>query len=371
MNRKLLAIFLLIIVTLNACSVEVSDPQATTAPATEASQPSTPEGNEQSPPSPTAETSGLDSRGEPPWEELGYAGKLYYVGFKADRPNLLSLDLTNGDETIIFEPPEHAWLSEVAASPDGTQLLLAYGPPPEAGQVQFGFTDLYIMPADGSTGPQPLLVRVDPSETYFNISWPVEEWIYYAHFSPSADEDGVVTYLSQIERMQVPTGHVEVLAKSAAWPRASRDGSMVVYVTDENEFILAEPDGSNPQQLLDPAQFTAIDAPLFTPDNSLICFSAVESSTAMAPTFWDWLLGVKVASAHSVPSDWWCMALDGSSRPSKITHLNAIGLYGDFDISGQHWAFVSSEGINMMKPDGSDLRRLKDIPTTGTVDWVP
>ncbi len=80
---------------------------------------------------------------------------------------------------------------------------------------------------------------------------------------------------------------------------------------------------------------------------------------------------MKVASAHGVPSDWYCIPLDGSGEPKQITHLNAIGLYGDFDISGQLWAFVSSEGVNMMNSDGSDLRRLKDIPTTGTVDWAP
>jgi Tol biopolymer transport system component len=293
------------------------------------------------------------------------------VGFKADRPNLLELDLSNGEEATVFEPPDNAWLSEVAASPGGSQLLLAYGPPPDAGQVQFGFTDLYVMPADGSAEPQPLLSRADPSETYFNISWPVEEWIYYAHFAPSADEEGIVTYFSQVERMQVASGQVEVLADSAAWPRVSRDGSLLAYVTDENEFMLTGADGANPQSLLDSALFTAIDAPLFSPDNSLICFSAVEASTALSPGFWDWLLGVKVASAHGVPSDWYCRPLDGSGEPKQITHLNAIGLYGDFDISGQHWAFVSSEGVNMMNSDGSDLRRLKDIPTTGSVDWVP
>jgi len=370
-RRKWLALYLMIVVLISACSVEVSDQPAATTEAAESGEPPTPETNDQDQASPTVEVSEPPSDGEPLLQELDLEGKLYYVGFKADRPNLLTLDLFTGEETTLFTPPENAWLSEVAASPDGSQLLLAYGPPPEAGQVQFGFTDLFVMPADASAEPQPLLRREDPSETYFNISWPLEDWIYYAHFSPTADEDGIVTYLSQVERLQVANGQVEVLAEAAAWPRASRDGSLLAYITDQNEFMLASADGSDPRTLLDPALFEAVDAPLFSPDNSRICFSAVESSTALSPSIWDRLLGVKVASAHSVPSDWYCMPLDGSEEPNQVTHLNAIGLYGDFDPSGQNWAFVSSEGVNMMKADGSDLRRLKDIPTTGTVDWVP
>ena len=371
MNKKWLAILLMISIFLSACSVEVSDQLAATLAATDVSESPTTEGNNQGHASPTPEANKPAVEGELHWQELALEGMLYYVGFKADRPNLLTLDLSDGEENTVFVPPENAWLSEVAASPDGSQLLLAYGPPPEAGQVQFGFTDLYVMPADGSAEPQPLLTRADPSETYFNISWPVEDWVYYAHFTPLADDDGIITYLSQVERLQVASGQVEDLAIGAAWPRVSRDGTLLAYVTDENEFILAAADGTDPKRLLDPALFEAVDAPLFSPDNSLICFSAVEPSTALSSGFWDRLLGVKVASAHSVPSDWYCRPLDGSEAPEQVTHLNAIGLYGDFDPTGQNWAFVSSDGVNMMKADGSELRRLKDIPTTGSVDWVP
>jgi Tol biopolymer transport system component len=298
-------------------------------------------------------------------------GQLVFVGFVDQRPKLIRLDLQSGEETILFDPTESAWLSEVAVSPDGSQLLLAYSPPPEGGQIQYGFTGLYTMPADGSAEPQSLVQRADPSESYFNISWPLDEYLYYAHFTPTVDDEGFIFYGSQIERLHLPSDQVEVLAKNAAWPRLSQDGLLLAYVTEDNDFLLADPDGSNPQPILDQQTFSAVDAPLFSPDGIHICFSAVTPSTAARPSLVDRLLGVGVAQAHSVPSDWYCQPVDGSGEPQRLTELNAIGLYGDFDQTGVQMAFLTAAGVYLMNADGSDLTQLREIATTGTINWLP
>lgn len=322
-------------------------------------------------PSTLSEDSEAISTADQPEIDPDLSGALYYIGFVSQRQDLLRLDLETGEQTTLFDPPEDAWLSELAVSPDGSQILLAYGPPPGEGEIQFGFTDLFLMPADGSNEPTPLLQREDPSESYFNVSWPVDDIIYYAHFAPSVDDLGAITYSSQVERHHLASGQTEILAPGAAWPRLSRDGTMLAFVTEENDFLLADADGSNPRPILDPERFSAVDAPLFSPDNRLICFSAVTPTTASRPSFWERLVGVEVAQAHSVPSDWWCMPVDGSGEPQRLTNLNAIGLYGDFDGSGQHLAFISAAGVYVMGSDGSDLTQLREIPTTGTIDWVP
>jgi hypothetical protein len=364
--------FLVIAALLAACSTEISDQPAANTPIPAEATVSTPPSPAVATPTPAArETVGPAPSDAPPSPGLDLSGSLYYIGFDGQQQKLFKLDLFSGQETIFFAPPENAWLSEVAVSPDGSQILLAYSPPPEGGQIQYGFTDLYLMPADGSGEPTPLLQRVDPSETFFNLSWPVDDAIYYAHFSPSVDDSGIITYASQIERLRYPDGSVEVLAKDAAWPRLSDDGAMLAYVTEDNEFILAGADGSDPRPILDPETFSAVDAPLFSPDGSLICFSAVEPSTASLPSLWDRLLGVKLAFAHSVPSDWWCMTVDGSGDPQRLTNLNAIGLSGDFDDGGQHMAFVTAAGVHVMNQDGTGILQLRDIVTTGTIDWVP
>lgn len=368
MTKKGLILILMLGFLATACSNGGSDEPAEVPETTAAEAPETT--TAEAPTRPSEDSEALSAE-EQPEIAPDLSGALYYIGFVNQRQDLLRLDLETGEQTTLFDPPEDAWLSELAVSPDGSQILLAYGPPPGEGEIQFGFTDLFLMPADGSSAPTPLLQREDPSESYFNVSWPVDDIIYYAHFAPSVDDLGAITYSSQVERHHLVNGQTEVLAPGAAWPRLSRDDTMLAYVTEENDFLLAGADGSSPRPILDPERFSAVDAPLFSPDNSLICFSAVSPSTASLPSFWDRLVGVDVAQAHSVPSDWWCMPVDGSGEPQRLTNLDAIGLYGDFDEGGQHLAFISAAGVYVMGPDGSDLTQLQEIPTTGTIDWVP
>jgi hypothetical protein len=298
-------------------------------------------------------------------------GRLYYIGFDNQQQHLFTLNLASGEETSLMTVPQDAWLSEVAASPAGDRLLLAYAPSPEGNQVQYGFTALYVMPADASAEPQLLVPQEDPSETFFNISWPLDDVIYYAHFTPSIDDAGVVLYASRVERAFLPGAEVEVLVKDAAWPRLSGDGQRLLYVTEPGELMLAAADGSSPELLLDTTTFSAVDAPLFSPDGDLVYFSAVdlESSASLSPL--DRLLGVKVAQAHSVPSDWWRMPAAAGSPLERLTAIDKIGLYGDFDAAGQQLFFVAADGVYAMAPSGEALRQLVLIPTTATIDWTP
>jgi hypothetical protein len=355
-----------------ACSSTDSQQTAASTPlAMETRADAQPDLTPSPPAAPAAGGTSTDPAVLPSGADQELSGQLYFVGYVDQRPKLIRLDLQSGEESILFDPPGSAWLSEVAVSPDGGHLLLAYSPPPEGGQIQYGFTGLYTMPADGSTEPQSLVERADPSETYFNISWPLDEYLYYAHFTPTVDDEGFIFYGSQVERLHLPSDRVEILAEDAAWPRLSRDGSLLAYVTEDNDFLLADPDGSDPHPILDQEAFSAVDAPLFSPDGVLICFSAVLPSTAARPSLVDRLLGVEVAQAHSVPSDWYCLPLDGGGEPQRLTELNAVGLYGDFDQTGERIVFLTAAGIYLMNADGSDLTQIREVPATGTINWLP
>jgi Tol biopolymer transport system component len=354
---------------LAGCSIEVSEqsPPVNTLP----------------PPSQTATPTGqpatLPDATTPAEEEAGPAGLLYFVGIDQEQQKLLTLNMATGEEAILFEPPENAWLSEVAVSPDGSQLVLAYAPPPPEGEVQFGFTDLYLMPADASQEPMPLLLRADLSEAYFNVTWPTEEYIYFSHVAPTTDDLGTVIYSSQIERLRYPQGDTELLVPAASWPRLSYDGAKLAYVNDELELIVAEPDGSNPKIALGSDVFEAVDAPLFSRDGEYLYFSAVgtPSNTAAGiaaepiSSLWEQLLGVRVASAHGVPSDWWRTPAVGNGGSERLTDIEAIGLYGDFNLDGSWLAFISSSGVYLMRPDGGDVQQIREIVAIGTIDWVP
>jgi Tol biopolymer transport system component len=366
MKGKHLGILLTLILLLVACTIEVSEQDSRESP---------PTSGEKEAESDQQDSDGRDGEGEPGSTSISsdpnLTGHLYYLALVGEEQQLLSLDLKSGDETVIFTAPEMGWLNGAAVSPDGEQIVLSYSAPPEQGQIQFGFTDLHLMPVDGSTGPEPLITKEDPSEAFFNVSWPLEDTIYYAHVVPSADESGVVTYGSQIERIDVNSGESEILMADAAWPRLGYDNLNLAFVNNDQELIISKADGSDPEELFDANRFSAIDAPLFSRDGDVICFSAVPPLPESARSIWDQLMGVKMAEAHSVPSDWWCLSLDGSEDMVQMTDLGAIGLYGDFSEDGTHIAFIASDGVYIMQPDGSDLRKIKEVNAFGTLDWVP
>jgi hypothetical protein len=82
-------------------------------------------------------------------------------------------------------------------------------------------------------------------------------------------------------------------------------------------------------------------------------------------------MGVKIASAHNGPSDWWRMPADGSGTPERLTNIYEIGMYGDFGPDERYIAFITASGVQIMNPDGTGVFRLKSIAATGTMNWVP
>jgi Tol biopolymer transport system component len=349
---------------------------ATSPPATESADDATPASDEapaaQTPAeeTPAAETPEAAEETLPPpaWAALELTGEVVFIAYDdAQRQHIYKLDLETGALLSLFEAPEGTLITDVAASPDGTQLVFAYAPPVPEGEVQFGFTDLYVMPADGSAEPAPILERTDDTETFFNLSWPMDDYFYYAHFSPGVGDLGETVYQSRVERYQISTGVSEVLADVGTWPRVSRDGTRLAYVNDTNDMLLADVDGSNASVLIAGASFPAVDAPLFSLDSSCLFFSAVEPEQTLS--WFDRLLGVRVAEAHNVPSDWWCQPMEGGEA-QRLTNLYEVGMYGDISEDGTHVAFLTTNGIHVMNPDGSGVFRLLEIPATGTLNWI-
>jgi Tol biopolymer transport system component len=366
MSGKNYGVWLALLILLVGCSTDNSEKNA--GESTAAQEENVSDANEEDTNNGEVEE---ESTASTSLDVLDLTGKLYYLALVGDRQQLLSLDLTSGEEEVVFAVPEFGWLSGAAVSPDGEQIVLSYSAPPEEGQVQFGFTDLYLMPADGSKEPTALIRKEDPSEAFFNVSWPIDDTIYYAHVAPNVDESGVVLYRSQIERIDISSGERELVDEGAAWPRMADDRSALAFVNDELELIVSAIDGSDPEIILDSNRFTAIDAPLISPGNDKVCFSAVNPQPESTGLIWDRLLGVNKAEAHGVPSDWWCLSLDGSEDLVRLTNLNALGLYGDFSEDGSYLAFISSDGVYIMRSDGSDLQSIRDINAFGTLEWVP
>ncbi|HEX2696632.1 MAG TPA: hypothetical protein VHM28_02920 [Anaerolineales bacterium] len=281
-----------------------------------------------------------------------------------------SVDLATGTIAPIFKAPGGGWIDSASASPDGQELIISYQPSGDSGQA-----GLYILPLDGSKPPQLLFPQLSTDDRYYQALWSVDgKYIYFSH----ANYQNSTSY--EIMRMKYPDGTPEKLVEQAYWPNISEDGSHLIYVlvdpaTGANGLFIANADGTQPRQIplsgLGARQI--IDAPIIAPDNQSIVFSAPAPVQSIQPNWVDNLFGITVAYAHSsVPSEWWSVPLKGG-KPIQLTHIHLYGLFGNFSPDHQYMASFSTDGIFVMKPDGTSLTKVVDYVggVLGTVDWTP
>jgi Tol biopolymer transport system component len=289
---------------------------------------------------------------------------------------ILRLDLATGASTSVLPPLDKAWLSAATVSPDGKTIVIAYAPPPQGDDVQLGYTGLYEISSDGTeTTPRPLLERVDPQESYFTPAFTSDgKYLYFAHFIPIRDPSGN-TFKYTVERIVYPDGEPEVLVENAIWPRPSPDGTKLAFLKFDvenfvQELYLSDLDGQNGKPVLPPGEFPSVDAQFFSSDGTTLIFNATGQGQSPALAWLDWLMGVQIAEAHNVPSDWWSITLGGSS-PVRLTELYDTGMYGSFSPDGAHIGFISASGVYVMDPDGANVTPIVPIDALGTLEWVP
>lgn len=318
------------------------------------------------------------------WDSLHLTGKLLYTSSQLDGNSPLMriqlVDLATGRGETLYQAPANGMIDFASVSPDGKELVMAFSAPP--GPDLSAHQELYIMPLDASAPPQLLLTPATADDEYFQPEWsPDGKYIYFSrvnfHAAPVMPKQHYPIY--QVFRMAYPDGQPEKLAEQAYWPRLSADSTHLVYVSldpldGKTKLFLANPDGSNAQQIMISGQGAPdiIDAPIFSPDGQSILFSAVTPSQASAPSWLDKLLGMTVASAHVLPSDWWSVPLKGG-QPTQLTHIMAVGLFGSISPDKQYIASYSGGGIFVMRPDGTESTMLiNDVGgLPGTVSWIP
>src|SRR5690606_14629374 len=157
MNRTMKQLFLLVLIRLFAvaCSVEISsdsptatrpaatntapaaeEDTATAMPTEETEEPATDAATDEEPDEPAATTEPAAEETEeaaapagtpPPWASLGLSGEIVFIAFDNEqRQNIHKLDLETGKLQTLFESPENTLVTDVAASPDGSQIVFAY-----------------------------------------------------------------------------------------------------------------------------------------------------------------------------------------------------------------------------------------------------
>jgi Tol biopolymer transport system component len=356
-----------------SCTMDVRQPSSAT-PLPEVLSPTSPTPNANNTPHPSRPTIPIT------WADLNLTGKLVYSTVTSDGgnvpPKIQMLDLVTGEITTIFAATDNAWIYYVAVSPDATKLVISYAPPSTSGSDTS--TSLFSLPLEEGATPEILFAPPTPADRYIQVEWAEHgSYLYFVQYN-HADQPADQLYPDyQISRMAYPGGQPEKILEQAFWPRLSTDSSKLVYITLDltsgfNKLFLANADGTNPQELLlSGAPAEIIDAPIFSPDGASILFSAPAPVQAYQPNWLDQLLGVRVAKAHNVPSDWWSVPISGGTV-TRLTQIQTIKLFASISPDQRHIASLSGEGIFVMGGDGSNLRQLLFDPgVTGTLRWIP
>ena len=170
-----------------------------------------------------------------PWAGLGLSGRLVYTAAQPDgnttSMDIRLLDLSTGVTSVLFHTPPAGILYAVSVSPDASKLIFAYSPPP--GVDQSAHQQLYQMPLDVSSAPEPLFTPPTPNDQYTQPEWSSDgKTIYFAHVNYQRKPQKGQRYpFFELYRMALPAGTPEKLVDQAYWPRLSPDMSHLAYVT--------------------------------------------------------------------------------------------------------------------------------------------
>ena len=311
------------------------------------------------------------------WTDLNLSGRLVYSTVSSEGDTFTSkicaLDLTTGEIKTIFTVIGTAWIYYLSAAPDAQQLVMSYTPASGAN------TELYSLSLDGVTAPQRLIDASTIYNRYIQTEWsPDGRTIYFVYYNPQSQTSDQRFPNYEVFRLSYPGGQPEQILEHAWWLRVSPDSSRIVYVsfdpiTGANQLFVANADGSAPQAItLDgPLAAEIIDAPMFSPDGQAILFSAASPIQAYQLNWLERLMGVRIASAHNVPSDWWSVSLTGGT-PTRLTNLQTIKLFASIAPDKKHIASLSGNGIFVMDADGSNLTQLLNDPNvSSTLNWLP
>lgn len=377
MKTKLsLTLYCLLILTMFGCSIDLAQPVLSTPSLEVGPIPPTVPGGEGNT-TPSAEKMTVPVT----WAGLNLTGSLVYANTSLTNVTPISiqtLDLITGEIKTIFTTTGDAWVFYMTIFPDGNQLVMSYAPPSVGTEIPS--RALYTMPVDGTTPPQLLVQPPTPDDHYIQAEWsPDGKYLYYVHYNNKERErQGDLYPAYELFRMAYPDGPPELIADKAFWPRMSADSSKLVYVSLDpasgtNELFAANADGSDPQKItLSGSTLPGIiDAPIFSPDGTSILFSAPPPPQAYQPNWFEQLMGVQVAKAHSIPSDWWSVPVTGGEI-TRLTQIQTINLFASISPDQNRLASVSGEGLFVMDWDGSNLTQiLFDPGVSGTVSWVP
>jgi Tol biopolymer transport system component len=270
---------------------------------------------------------------------------------------------------------------------DGSQIaFVALVPPPITATLPLPISRLYILPSEGGDLRE---IWAPKTGILWLPSWSSDATALYlfANGTINAADDGGMSRL-EIVRIDLTTNEHTTIVTGALDPTVARNGSQIAYLKFDTDGVtmhleVANLDGSNPRRIIDGRSFQGFYAPRFSPDMQRIYVAAIagpqtddqgiplHSPTSHSPVEWlGSLLTPRTAQAHGAPWDIWSVKLDGTDL-RRMTWLNEDLPMLAFSPDGSQVAVMAFNGIYLMNPDGSDIRRIDPYGDHGGLDWLP
>ena len=302
--------------------------------------------------------------------DLGLNGRVVY---SQGSEGLWEIDLENGRKSQLWELSDGGFLSGVAVSLDGLEVVMAYAPLADS-PIQR--SDIYIANGDG-TNALPLLEHRGTFESYDHPAWsPDGNWIYFTRYDVLINDDqGTATTVINIERIPANGGEPELVIEDAEQPHFSSDGSRITFLRFNQETFtrslwVANADGSEPIQSLPDTAFFDLSSPRLSPDGEMVAFAGSgEMSIGSEPShsFWAKLFGVQSAYAHGLPWDFYTMPAKGGEIV-RITSWSTDGAVLAWSPDGENLALMHQGGLFVT--GGTEPTMLVETPDHGGIDWA-
>jgi Tol biopolymer transport system component len=180
-----------------------------------------------------------------------------------------------------------------------------------------------------------------------------------------------------IEQIDLESGATTVIARDAFGAGISPDGRMLAYVaidlqSDQQSLIVSKAAGSNSVVIASYRHgFDRFNPPRFSPDGSLLLIAAsgrFDIPVLPTPGRQSQARPETALALNGPPWDLWTVRPDGSQL-MRITQLGEDQPWAAWSGDGKFVSLMGATGRFVMRPDGSELRRIGDGLVHSVVDW--
>jgi Tol biopolymer transport system component len=289
--------------------------------------------------------------------------------------NFQTFDLGTLSAQPLTKFPKGAYVASPRLSFDHQSIVYTYYVVPKDSK-DLGGSDLYVMDAGGGN---PHVVRPHPESgaTYEDPCFSADGKAILATLrKPVYDNQGQFKGETlAIQRIGLDGSAPTEVVGNALGPATSPNGKYLMYTAVDqqgqpNGFRVANASGGTGKDPLANQGFAYVRFPSFSPDGSLITFSAVGGPGADVPQ--QKIFGASlfsVAEAHGIPWEIWTVRPDGSEL-KRLTHESEDTPVPTWSPKGDWIAFAGEIGLYLVDAAGTQTIRVSTVVSGGGITWL-